>query len=295
MQVGVVFPQREIGSDPGAIRAYAQAAETLGYAHLVAYDHVLGGEPEGRPHRMVYTHRDAFHEPFVLFAYLAGVTQRLAFAPAVIILPQRQTALVAKQVAELDVLSGGRVRMGAGLGWNTVEYDALGERFPNRARRIEEQVEVLRLLWTQELVTFQGRWHRIDRAGLNPMPVQRPIPIWMGGNADPAVRRIARLADGWFTHLQPDDAGRAALARFCAYCREAGRGDAVPVEGRVNAWKLLEGKQVRRSPEEWARTAEGFRDLGISHLEFNTMDSGFASPGAHIDAIRTFREIAPVF
>lgn len=287
MQVGVVFPQREIGSDPAVITAYARAAEDLGYAHLVAYDHVLGAQPEGRPHRMVYTQRDAFHEPFALFAFLAGVTKRLAFAPAVMILPQRQTALVAKQAAEVDVLSGGRFRMGVGLGWNTAEYEALGMNFANKARRIEEQIEVMRLLWTQEVVDFRGRYHRIDRAGLNPMPVQRPIPIWMGGSAEPALERIARLADGWFTNtVQPNEQGRAQLERFRELCREAGRD--VPVEGRVNA-------RLAKDPDDWARMAETFRDMGMSHLEFNTMDAGFATPDAHIEVIRKFRELAPVF
>lgn len=289
MQVGVVFPQTEIGSDPGAIREYAQAAEELGYAHLVAYDHVLGADTEERqPWPGPYTYKHQFHEPFALFAYLAGVTKRIAFAPAVVILPQRQTALVAKQAAEVDVLSGGRFRMGVGLGWNYVEYEALRENFRNKARRIEEQIQVLRLLWTQELVTFKGRWHTIDRAGLNPMPVQRPIPLWMGGNADPAVRRIAKLADGWFTHLQPNEQGQGRLARFRQYLHEAGRDPAAfPIEGRVNAF---EG-----GPDRWAQDAAGFKAMGISHLEFNTMRKGFTTVAEHIAAIRTFRETAPVF
>lgn len=288
MHTGVVFPQTEIGNDPGAIRAFAQAAEELGYEHLVAFDHVAVGEVEGRPHPMRYGPKDAFHEVFVLFGFLAGVTKRLSFAPAIVILPQRQTVLVAKQAAEVDVLTRGRFRMGAGLGWNTVEYQELGENFRNRARRIEEQIEVLRLLWTRESVTFEGRWHTIDRAGLNPMPLQRPIPIWMGGNADAAVRRIARLADGWFTHLQPDDAGKKALEDFRRYCREAGRGDAVPVEGRVFAGRS-------KDPEGWARTAEAFRAMGLSHLELSTMGAGFKTVEQHISALRRFREIAPVF
>lgn len=283
-----MFPQTEIGNDPAAIRAYAQAAEDLGYEHLVAFDHVIVGDVERRPHPMRYGAKDAFHEVFVLFGFLAAVTRRLSFAPAVVILPQRQTALVAKQAAEVDVLTGGRFRMGVGLGWNTVEYEALRENFRDRARRIEEQIEVLRLLWTRESVTFKGRWHSVDRAGLNPMPVQRPIPLWMGGNADPAVRRIARLADGWFTHLQPDDAGKRALADFRRYCREAGRGDDVPVEGRVFA-------KASKDPEGWARSAEAFAALGLSHLEFSTMGAGLKTVDEHIAALRRFRETAPVF
>src|SRR6266480_3224952 len=222
VRVGVVYPHQEIGDDPGRVAAFAQAAEDLGYAHIVAYDHVLGADPTGRPAwwKGAYTHRDAFHEPFVLFGYLAAITKKLELAFGIVILPQRQTALVAKQAATLDVLSRGRVRFGAGIGWNHVEYEALGMNWRDRAKRVEEQIEVLRLLWTEELVDYPGRWHRIDRAGLNPLPIQRPIPIWMGGNADAAVRRIARIADGWFTHLQPDDAGRARLAEFRSHLRE---------------------------------------------------------------------------
>ncbi len=288
MQVGVVFPQTEIGADPGSVRAYAEAAEDLGYAHIVAYDHVLGVVPDRPGWSGPYTHRSMFHEPFVLFGYLAPIVRRIHFAPAVIVLPQRQTALVAKQAAEVDVLSGGRLRVGVGIGWNWVEFQALGERFRNRARRIEEQIAVLRKLWTEEVVDVRGRWHRIDRAGINPLPVQRPIPIWMGGNADPSVRRIARLADGWFTHLQPDDEGRESLERFHRYAREAGRDPAaIPVEGRVNA--------AGGNPERWAATAAAFKEMGLSHLELNTMRAGFATVDDHIAALRRFRETAPVF
>lgn len=289
MRVGVVFPQLEIGTDPGKIRAYAQAVEDLGYAHLVAFDHVLGADTATRPDwRGPYNAKSTFHEVFVLFGFLAACTTRLELAPAVIILPQRQTALVAKQAAEIDVLTKGRMRLGVGLGWNEVEYEALGEKFRNRARRIEEQIEVLRLLFTEEVVDFSGRWHRIERAGLNPLPVQRPIPIWMGGNAEPAMRRIARLADGWFTHLQPDDAGRERLAAFRSYLRGAGRDPATfPIEGRVAA--------AKHTPDEWARVALGFADMGASHLEFSTMGAGCATVDDHIALIRRFRETAPVF
>ena len=290
MQIGVVFPQVEIGNDPARIKEYAQAAEDLGYRHLVAYDHVLGAERAGRPSewRGTYDHRDSFHEVFVLLGYLAAVTTRLELGVAVLVLPQRQTALAAKQVAELDVLSGGRLRLGVGLGWNSPEFEALGANFRDRARRIEEQIAVLRLLWTSELVDYRGRWHRIDRLGINPLPLQRPIPLWMGGDADPAMKRIARLADGWFTYLQPDEKGRDQLARFHSYVREAGRDPArVGVEGRVNAF--------RGDRDYWARTAAGFAEMGLSHLEFNTMRAELATVDDHIRALRTFRENAPVF
>src|SRR5216110_1916665 len=181
MQYGVVFPQIEFGNDVQAIKDYAQTAEGLGYDYLLVYDHVLGAHPTREP-RLTgpYTHEHPFHEPMVLFGFLAAVTRRLQLTTGVIILPQRQTALVAKQAAEVDVLSGGRLRLGIGVGWNPVEYEALGQDFHNRGRRCEEQITVLRALWTQEVVNFKGQWHQISHAGLNPLPVQRPIPIWIG-------------------------------------------------------------------------------------------------------------------
>ena len=204
MKIGVTFPQTEIGSDPAAVLDYAQAAEGLGFSHLIVFDHVLGANAANRPGWSgAYQHTDSFYEPFALFGYLAGVTRRLELVTAVIILPQRQTALVAKQAATVDVLSGGRLRLGVGIGWNDVEYEALGENFHDRGRRSEEQIEVMRALWTNELVTYEGRWHRITDAGINPLPVQRPIPVWLGGGADPVLRRVARMADGWFPQVRP--------------------------------------------------------------------------------------------
>ena len=289
MRVGVVYPHQEIGDDPARITAFAQAAEDLGYAHIVAYDHVVGADPANRPAswKGAYTHRDAFHEPFVLFGYLAAVTKKIEVAFGIVILPQRQTVLVAKQAATLDVLSRGRVRLGVAIGWNHVEYEALGMSWRDRAERIEEQIEVLRLLWTKELVDYTGQWHRIDRAGLKPLPVQRPIPIWMGADAEVGVKRVARLADGWFSHLEPNDEGRAALERFRGYVREAGRDLAsVGVEGRVAA---------TGSPDEWARRAEIFRDMGMTHVELRTAGSKLPDLDAHVAAMRRFREVAPVF
>jgi probable F420-dependent oxidoreductase len=289
VRVGVVYPHQEIGDDPGRIAAFAQAAEDLGYAHIVAYDHVVGAHPEGRPAwwKGAYTDRDAFHEPMVLFGYLAAVTKKIELAFGIIILPQRQTVLVAKQAATLDVLSRGRVRLGAAIGWNHVEYEALRMSWRDRAKRIEEQIEVLRLLWTEELVDYTGRWHRIDRAGIRPLPVQRPIPIWMGADEEVAVKRVARLGDGWFSHLAPNDEGRAGLERFREYVREFGRDPgSVGVEGRVAA---------TGSPDDWARKAEIFRDMGMSHLELRTGWSKLTDLDAHIEAMRRFRELAPVF
>ena len=282
MQIGVTFPQNEIGADPTVIRDYAQAAEGMGYRHLVAFDHVLGADSTHRPGWRGYTHRQMFHEPFVLFGYLAALTH-LEFVPAVIILPQRQTALVAKQAAEVDVLTGGKLRLGIGVGWNPVEYEALGMNFQARGRVVEEQIEVMRLLWSQEVVSYKGQYHTVTEAGLNPLPVRRSIPIWLGGSADVLLRRVARIGDGWFPQGQPDDHMRRLLERLISYIREAGRDPStVGIEARVNA---SEGNL-----DEWVRQTEGWRALGATHISLNTMGAGFNSPGEHIDAIRRYKE-----
>ena len=212
MKLGVVFPQTEIGSDPGAVSEYAQAAESMGYNHILAFDHVLGANADSRPGWSgAYRHTDAFHEPFVLFGYLAAVTSSVELVTGVIILPQRQTALVAKQTAAVDVLSRGRLRLGIGIGWNAVEYEALGEDFHNRGRRSEEQIDLMRKLWTNDLITYKGLWHKITDAGLNPLPVQQPIPVWFGGAAPQTIRRVATMGDGWFPLFRPDDQGRELI------------------------------------------------------------------------------------
>ena len=282
MKVGVVFPQTEIGADPYYIRDYGQAAEELGFAHILAYDHVVGANPASRANwRAPYSHMDMFHEPLVLFSYLAGVTRRIEFCTGIIILPQRQTVLVAKQAASLDVLSGGRLRFGIGIGWNPVEYEALGENFKNRGRRSEEQIEVLRRLWTHPTVSFDGRWHKITDAGINPLPTQRPIPIWFGGSDERALRRLARLGDGWFPLLPPDEKCRAMIDKIRVYTRDAGReSDAIGIEGRI--------AYDQGSTEAWQKELEAWQDLGATHLSFNTMKAGLNSPSAHIEAIRRF-------
>ena len=282
MQIGVTFPQTEIGADPVVIRDYAQAVEGLGYSHLVIFDHVLGADPTHRPGWQGYTHQHMFHEPFVLFGYLAALT-RLELVTAVIILPQRQTVLVAKQATEVDVLTGGKLRLGVGVGWNPVEYEALGMNFHTRGRVIEEQIEVMRLLWSQEVVTYKGQFHTITEAGLNPRPVRRSIPIWMGGRADVILRRTARLANGWLPQGPPDDQMREILERLRNYVREAGRDpSAVGIEARVNA--------SSGTLDEWLRQTEGWRSLGATHISINTMGAGFKSPQEHIEAIRRYKE-----
>jgi probable F420-dependent oxidoreductase len=288
MNIGLVFPQTEFGNDPAAIRDYAQTAEGLGFTHIVAYDHVLGANPN-RPGgwKGPYTHESPFHEPFVLFGYMAALTQKIEFVPGIIILPQRQTALVAKQAAALDVLSRGRLRLGVGLGWNEIEFIALNQDFHTRGRRIEEQVTLMRQLWTQPLVNFVGKWHTIPDAGLNPLPVQRPIPIWFGGTADAALRRTARLADGWLINLRTVDEGRAALAKLDGFLAEAGRSrGGFGIEPRV---AYGEGK-----PEVWAGLVNEWQSLGATHLSFNTMGKGFNTPTAHLAAIRAFADAVGV-
>ena len=291
MRIGVVFPQTEIGADPGAVRDYVQAVEDMGYAHLILYDHVLGADVDAYPDFAgAYTTVDMFHEPFVVFAYMAAVTKRLELVTAVLVLGQRQTALVAKQAAEVDVLSGGRLRLGIGIGWNHVEYEALGESFKDRGRRSEEQVEVLRLLWTQEVVDFQGRWHKVSHAGLNPLPVQRPIPVWLGAGSrrqtvppEIVLRRVGRIADGWFPQVGPDEAGRAILDRVRGYAKEAGRDPAtIGIEPRLDYFN--------GNPELWASQAEAWKEAGATHLSVNTMKAGLRSPEEHIDAVRRFKE-----
>ena len=280
MRFGAIFPQTEIGSDPVAIRDWAQAVEDLGYRHILIYDHVLGASVENRPDwRGPYTSDTMFHEPFVLYGYFAAITRQVELVTDVIILPQRQTALVAKQAAEVDVLSGGRLRLGIGTGWNEVEYEALGENFRTRGARSEEQIAVMRALWTEPVVTFAGRWHRITAAGINPLPVQRPIPVWIGGGAEPVLERIGRIGDGWFPQRPPDDEMRAAIERLRGYAREAGRApEAIGIEARLSIAQV--------PPDRWGAFLEAWRSLGATYLGVNTMGAGLATPQDHIDALR---------
>jgi probable F420-dependent oxidoreductase len=279
VRVGVVFPQTEIGPDPGGVRAFAEAAQGLGFDHLMAYDHVLGADVAGRPDWPgPYTSDHEFHEILVLFGYLAGAVPGLELVAGVLVLPQRQTALVAKQAAEIDILTGGRFRLGVGLGWNFVEFESLGEEFRNRGRRSEEQIEVLRRLWTEPVVDFEGRWHRIPAAGINPLPVQRPIPIWIGGSAEPALRRAARIADGYFPQRPLEGGWPATIERFRAWAEEAGRDPAViGIEWRIN---VAEG-----TPDDWRREAEEWTALGATHLTVATMRGGLRGPDAHVARI----------
>jgi probable F420-dependent oxidoreductase len=287
VEIGVTFPQTEIGNDPAVIRDYALTAEGLGFNFILAYDHVLGADPASRPDwGRRYTSNDAFHEPLVMFGFMAAVTSAIEFVTGILILPQRQTALVAKQAAELDILSGGRLRLGIGLGWNDVEYEALGEDFHNRGRRIEEQVQLLRRLWTEPLVDLEGKWHRVTRAGLNPMPVQRPIPLIMGGLSDVVLERAARIADGWFPIIRNPE-GEAALPGQIEFLRERvasyGR-DAKAFEIRVQAGF------TSTTPDQWAAEVKKYQAMGVDYLCFSTMGTGLETPRDHIEALRKYRD-----
>jgi probable F420-dependent oxidoreductase len=285
MRTGIVFPQNEIGADPTLIRDFAQTAEGLGYTHLLVFDHVLGAGLARRPDwRGAYDAEDSFHEPFVLFGYLAALTTRIELVTGVLVLPQRQTALVAKQAAQVDVLSGGRLRLGVGVGWNRVEYDGLGTDFTNRGQRIEEQIDLLRALWTEPVVDFTGRWHRVPDAGINPLPVQRPIPIWLGGQAEPVLRRVGALGDGWFPQMLPDQRARDMLDRLRGYAGAVGRNPAqIGIEPRV---ELRYGE-----PDRWPALVDGWRELGATHLAISTQGLGLTGR-EHLAAIeRLHREL----
>jgi probable F420-dependent oxidoreductase len=281
----VVFPQVEIGVDPGAIRDYAQAVEAMGYTHILTFDHVLGANPD-RPGgwKGPYTYRHSFHEPFVLFGFLAAATRRVELVTGVLILPQRQTALVAKQAAAVDVLSAGRLRLGVGVGWNAVEFEALGERFTNRGARIEEQIAVLRALWARDLVTIEGQWHRVTDAGLNPLPPRPTIPIWMGGESEPVVRRAARLADGWMPHFRPGPEAQAIVDRLHGLIRAAGRDPAAfGIEGRMTLAQV--------SPEQREAELAAWRRMhGITHLCIHTVGLGLKTPAEHVRALERFKK-----
>jgi probable F420-dependent oxidoreductase len=284
MKIGVVFPQNEFGNDPAALKDYAQTVEGLGFSHILTYDHVLGANPN-RPGGWsgTYSSDDPFHEVFVLFSFLAAVTEKIEFATGILILPQRQTALVAKQAAALDVLSGGRLRLGVGLGWNEVEYVTLNEDFSNRGKRVEEQIDLLRKLWATPLVTYEGKWHSIPDAGLNPMPVQQPIPIWFGGDHENVLRRVGTIGDGWMPRHRTAEEALSNLAKIRAYAEKAGRDLAeIGLEPRLD---YADG-----DPDTWRDLLGGWQDAGATHASIITMNKGFDTPAKHMQAIRTFAE-----
>ena len=273
MKIGVIYPQNELQGDPEAVRRIGLAAEELGYDHLVAYDHVLGAAHDREPKLWgPYTERDPFHDPFVMFAYLAGITARLEFVTGILILPQRQTALVARQAADLDLLSHERLRLGVGIGWNYVEYDALGQNFRTRGKRLGEQVGLLRRLWSEPLLEFKGAFDRIDRAALNPRP-RRAIPIWFGGFAEEALRRAAALGDGFIFADGAADAFEQ-LTHLQKFLQEAGRAS----KGFGFHCNMLRAKGAQAVVEMAGR----WRDVGGTHVSVNTMGQGFATADQHI-------------
>jgi probable F420-dependent oxidoreductase len=286
MQIGVVFPQTELGGSAADARRYAEGVESLGFAHLLAYDHVLGADPDvHRPWLGPYDVRTTFHEPFVLFGFLAGLT-RLELVTGVIILPQRQTALVAKQAAEVDLLTEGRFRLGVGVGWNPVEYEALGESFATRGKRFDEQIPLLRRLWTEAAVTHDGAFDTVTAAGLAPAPVQRPIPIWVGGQSPPAYRRIGRLADGWFPQVRPGEPLDEALALVAEGAAAADRDPAaIGMEGRVS-WTADGVAKLVHQVGRW-------RDAGATHVSINTMGAGLATVDDHLEVLAAAAEALP--
>ena len=284
MRLGAIFPQTEIGAAPSAVKDFAQAAEDLGYDHILVFDHVLGADQTKRDSwDRPYNIDDMFHEPFVLFGYLAGITEKIEFTTGVLILGQRQTGLVAKQAAEVDVLTGGRLRLGIGIGWNDVEYEALGQSFSNRGRRSEEQIDLLRMLWTEESVNFEGRYHKVSDAGINPLPIQRPIRIWLGGGEDRVIQRIGKMADGWFPQFQPNSAGQEKIGIMREAAVNAGRDPkAIGIEGRVSL--------ATDDQSDWEKIGASWDEIGATHFSINTMKAGLKGPDQHIEAIKRFKE-----
>jgi probable F420-dependent oxidoreductase len=279
MQIGVVYPQTELSPDPGTVRAYVEQVEELGYRHILAYDHVVGADRAvHRDWSGPYDLDTTFHEPFVLFGFMAAVT-RLELVTGIIIAPQRQTVLLAKQAAEVDILTEGHFRLGVGIGWNTVEYEALGQDFATRGRREEEQIGLLRRLWTERSVTHEGRFDRVTGAGLAPLPSQRPIPIWLGGQSPAVYRRIGRLADGWFPQVTPGPKLDEARALVSEAAVDAGRDPALlGMEGRIS--------QGPGGTDDVVRHARRWEEAGASHVAVNTMGYGLDGLDAHVAALR---------
>ena len=286
MQAGVVYPQTELNGDPGAIKAFAQAAEGLGYDHIVIYDHVLGAEHADREPALTgpYKESDPFHEPLVTYAYLAGVTERLELTTGVLILPQRQTVLVAKQAADVDLLSGGRLRLCVGVGWNWVEYDGLEmpTHFRRRGKRQEEQIALLRELWGNSVINYEGRDHRIERAGILPLP-DRQIPIWLGGFSEPAYERAARIGDGFLFSGRSQEQAVQIKESIEEKLKANGRS--------VESFGFESIQQFGRGEDQWPVDIAAWRVAGGSHISVVTMGAGLTGVDEHIDALRRWREV----
>jgi probable F420-dependent oxidoreductase len=281
MKLGLIYPQTELRGDPQAVRRVGLATEELGFDHLLVYDHVLGATHDREPKLSgPYTEKHPFHDPFVMFGYLAAITQRIEFVTGILILPQRQTALVARQAADLDLLSNERLRLGVGIGWNYVEYDALGQDFRSRGKRVAEQIDLLRRLWSQPLVDFKGAFDRIDRAALNPRP-RRTIPIWLGGFADAALQRAAVLGDGF---IFADGASNAfeMASRLQQLLQQA--------ERPAGSFGLHLNMLRAKTPQAVVATAQRWRDIGGTHASIVTMGQDFTTVDQHIDYIKAVAE-----
>ena len=283
MQIGAVFPHNEIGNDPGAIKAFAQGIEDLGISHLLIYDHVLGADPDREGgFRGPYDKDVAFHEPFTTFAFIAAVTERLEMITTVMILPQRQTVLAAKQAAEVALLSNNRFRLGVGVGWNEVEYVGLNETFNNRGRRQAEQVEVMRKLWSEDSLDYTGDFHRIDKASINPRPSQQ-IPIWFGGSAPALLDRVARLGDGWIPLMGANEKAQACIDTIKATREAAGL-------SFDNFGIQAQAQYAGGSPERWQKHARAWKDMGCTHIAIATHNAGPTDVDGHLSRIREYQE-----
>jgi probable F420-dependent oxidoreductase len=282
MRIGTTFLQSDLELDPIAMKDYVQAVEQMGFDHMLTYDHVLGASAEHRPGwNEFHSADDRFHEVFVMLGYLAAVTTKIEFATGILCLPQRQTALVAKQAAEVDILTGGRFRLGVGIGWNDVEFEALGAQFKGRAKRLEEQIELLRMLWTEPVVDFHGTWHDVTYAGLNPLPVQRPIPIWYGSRADSTLERIGRLADGWMPDSREPDFVRPQVEKLLEFTAAAGRDpSAMGLQARLSA--------RQGGPDLWRDYYHQWEEMGFTHFCFSTIWSGATTVDEHLKLLQQF-------
>jgi probable F420-dependent oxidoreductase len=283
MQLNALFPTRDIGSDPVKIRDWAQAAEDLGYAHIEVADHVFGAaaRDDWKP---IYNETDPFHETLTTLAFLAAVTKTIKLTSGVLILPQRQTGVVAKQAAEVDLLSAGRLRLGVGVGWNYVEYEALGAEWKTRGARQAEQIEVMRRLWTEDLVTFTGRFHDLKSVNILPPPVQRPIPVWFGGSSDAVVKRAAMLGDGWMPIMAPGDEASAKLDTLRGHLQDFGRD---PAAFGLEGWLRMN----EADPKLWASAAAGWRRLGAQMVMLYPMYR-MRTLDEQIDTLRRFKDVA---
>ena len=283
MRLNAFFPTRDIGADPVKIRDWAQAAEDLGYAYIEVADHVFGATARDG-WTPLYNETDPFHETFTTLAFLAAATRTIGLSSGILILPQRQTGVVAKQAAEIDILSGGRLRLGVGVGWNHVEYASLGADWNTRGARQAEQVALLRRLWTEDLVSFTGRFHQLREVSITPPPIQRPIPIWFGGSSDAVVKRAAWLGDGWMPILPPGDQAAAKLAALRGHLKAFGRD---PAAFGLEAWLRMSAPE----PQDWAAAAQGWRALGADMVMLYPMYR-IASFEAQIETLRRFKEVA---